>query len=270
MGYLYSPASRCAKRGDGCSGPVPAATPPRPRDGAGSDESNLSIVVLECKAIRESAGRKLPPRRHTSGRAHARAETREARRSVGPALDHLDLVDNALGVAVRGLLVEVGEELGAPEPDAAPGGSGRRRSARRAADFGSPGRYDLRRGRSRRPRSRACAARAARAGSAPPGGGCARRAPPPPACGRRRRPRDELAAVAVLGLVERQPPRWPRRATRLKLGARREHEVGWIRVRSSESLRSDRANRGSRVAVRLEIADYGLPRASSASEVEVV
>jgi hypothetical protein len=118
MGYLYSPASRWAKRGDGCSGPVPAATPPRPRDGAGTDESNLSIVVLECKAIRESAGRKLPPRRHTSGRAHARAETREARRSVGAALDHLDLVDNALGVAVRGLLVEVGEELGAPEPDA--------------------------------------------------------------------------------------------------------------------------------------------------------
>jgi hypothetical protein len=82
--------------------------------------------------------------------------------------------------------------------------------------------------------------------------------------------RDELAAAAVLGLVERQPPRWPRRATRLKLGARHEHEVGWIRVRSSESLRSDRANRGSRVAVRLEIADHGLTRASSASEVEVV
>jgi hypothetical protein len=46
--------------------------------------------------------------------------------SVGPALDHLDLGDDALGVALSGRLVEVGEQLGAPEPDSfSEGGEGR-------------------------------------------------------------------------------------------------------------------------------------------------
>jgi hypothetical protein len=42
----------------------------------------------------------------------------EAGQAVGAAFDHLDLIDDAFGVAVGGRLVEVGEQLGAPEPDA--------------------------------------------------------------------------------------------------------------------------------------------------------
>jgi hypothetical protein len=45
-------------------------------------------------------------------------EAVEGGKAVGPALDHLDLVDHSLGVAVGDRLVEVGEQLFAPEPDA--------------------------------------------------------------------------------------------------------------------------------------------------------
>jgi hypothetical protein len=45
---------------------------------------------------------------------------------VGAALDQFDLVDDSFGVAVCGRLVEVGEQFGAPEPDAVgEGGEGR-------------------------------------------------------------------------------------------------------------------------------------------------
>jgi hypothetical protein len=37
---------------------------------------------------------------------------------VGAALDDLDLVDDALGVAVGGRVVEVGQQLAAPKADA--------------------------------------------------------------------------------------------------------------------------------------------------------
>jgi hypothetical protein len=46
------------------------------------------------------------------------AEAFEGGHAVGAALDHLDLVDHPFGVAVGGRLVEVGEQVGAPEADA--------------------------------------------------------------------------------------------------------------------------------------------------------
>src|SRR5712691_7720280 len=46
------------------------------------------------------------------------SEALEAWQSVGAALDHLDLVDHSFGVAVRGRLVEVGEQLFAPAAEA--------------------------------------------------------------------------------------------------------------------------------------------------------
>lgn len=48
----------------------------------------------------------------------ALAEAGECGQSVGAALDHLDLVDDAFGVAVGGRLVELREQLRAPQPDA--------------------------------------------------------------------------------------------------------------------------------------------------------
>src|SRR3954452_5550443 len=45
------------------------------------------------------------------------AEGGEGGDAVGAALDHLDLVDDALGVAVGGRFVEVGQQLLAPEAD---------------------------------------------------------------------------------------------------------------------------------------------------------
>ena len=48
----------------------------------------------------------------------ALAEAGEGGQSVGAALDHLDLVDDAFGVAVGGRFVEVGQQLVAPDADA--------------------------------------------------------------------------------------------------------------------------------------------------------
>src|SRR5918994_1273767 len=45
-------------------------------------------------------------------------EAVEGGEAVGPSLDHLDLVDHSLGVAVADRLLEVGEQFFAPEPDA--------------------------------------------------------------------------------------------------------------------------------------------------------
>jgi hypothetical protein len=62
-------------------------------------------------------------------------ETRETRQCAGAALDHLDPDDDALGVAVRGLLVEVGESSAlqsrAPSAKAAKAGSWERSTAAR-------------------------------------------------------------------------------------------------------------------------------------------
>src|SRR5205809_620572 len=58
----------------------------------------------------------------------ALAEAVEGGEAVGPSLDHLDLVDHSLGVAVGDWLIEVGEQFLAPEPDAfGEGGEGRDR-----------------------------------------------------------------------------------------------------------------------------------------------
>src|SRR6266508_2524855 len=48
----------------------------------------------------------------------ALTEPVEGGEAVGASLDHLDLVDHPLGVAVGDRLVEVGEQFLAPEPDA--------------------------------------------------------------------------------------------------------------------------------------------------------
>jgi hypothetical protein len=49
----------------------------------------------------------------------ALTEAVEGGEAVGSSLDHLDLVDHSLGVAVADRLVEVGEQFVAPEPDQA-------------------------------------------------------------------------------------------------------------------------------------------------------
>ena len=56
--------------------------------------------------------------RSATGYDDAFAEASEGGQSVGATLDHLDLVDDALGVPVGGRLVEVGEQLLAPGADA--------------------------------------------------------------------------------------------------------------------------------------------------------
>ena len=64
----------------------------------------------------------------------ALAEAGEGGQSVGAALDHLDLVDDAFGVAVGGRLVEVGQQLLAPDSDAL--GEGVKGGDARALDRG--------------------------------------------------------------------------------------------------------------------------------------
>src|SRR3954451_24527121 len=53
-----------------------------------------------------------------AGYDNALSEASEGGQAVGAALDDLDLVDDAFGVAVAGRLVEVGEQFLAPLPDA--------------------------------------------------------------------------------------------------------------------------------------------------------
>ncbi len=52
-----------------------------------------------------------------AGEEHALTEAVEGGEAIGRSLDHLDLVDHSLGVAVGDRLVE-GEQFFAPEPDA--------------------------------------------------------------------------------------------------------------------------------------------------------
>ena len=58
----------------------------------------------------------------------------EGGEAVGSSLDHLDLVDHSLGVAVGDRLIEVGEQFFAPEPDAF--GEGAEGRDRRTVDGG--------------------------------------------------------------------------------------------------------------------------------------